>query len=346
MLKRLEEWIEYLLAPELDWIQVEVTTHCNASCTYCPHTVYKDSWIDRHISLSTYERLLPAFRQTRLVHLQGWGEPLLNPALFEMAALAKEAGCDVGITTNGTMLDATTAVRAVEIGLDIIAFSLAGTDEKNDIARKGTHLSEVLDAIEAVNREKKRAGTRKPSIHIAYMLMRSGIGDLDGLPGLLRGRGIDQVVITTLDFVPSPDMMREAIIPSDKAAHDELISHLERVVQSGKDAGLDIHYYLTHPGISNRVCTENPQRALFVSSDGTISPCVFTNLPVSEAKYVSNGEIRPYRALTFGNIKDYSLAGRWRRRDYSAFRASFTRGDPVEPCDRCYKLNMIRRREG
>jgi hypothetical protein len=27
--------------PNLDWIQVEVSSYCNAGCIYCPHTAYK-----------------------------------------------------------------------------------------------------------------------------------------------------------------------------------------------------------------------------------------------------------------------------------------------------------------
>ena len=99
-------WLNPLLRPRLDWIQVEVTSYCNAACVYCPHTVYQGHWASRHLPLTTFAKLLPALARARLVYLQGWGEPLLHPDFFNMVALAKQAGCRVGTTTNGMLLDA------------------------------------------------------------------------------------------------------------------------------------------------------------------------------------------------------------------------------------------------
>ena len=56
----LETWLGRIFAPSLDWIQAEVTSACNAACTYCPRTVYRDAWLDRDLPLETFERLLSA----------------------------------------------------------------------------------------------------------------------------------------------------------------------------------------------------------------------------------------------------------------------------------------------
>ncbi|MDQ7785248.1 MAG: hypothetical protein RDU20_20350, partial [Desulfomonilaceae bacterium] len=77
-------FLSNLFVPRLDWIQVEVTSHCNAECVYCPHAVSKRSRHQTHMSMDTFEKLLPFFRRTAHVHLQGWGEPLLHPRFFEM----------------------------------------------------------------------------------------------------------------------------------------------------------------------------------------------------------------------------------------------------------------------
>ncbi|MFC1729829.1 radical SAM protein, partial [candidate division KSB1 bacterium] len=92
------------LYPSFEWIQIEVTSHCNCACIYCPHTVCADRWISRHIPLSSIKKLIPAFKKTRLVYLQGWGEPFLHPELFTITEMVKEAGSMVGTTTNGTLL--------------------------------------------------------------------------------------------------------------------------------------------------------------------------------------------------------------------------------------------------
>ncbi len=76
----------------LDWIQVEVTTRCNAACVYCPRTAYGQGWEERDLPLETFRKLAPFLPKVKHVHLQGWGEPLLHPGFFDMAAAAKAAG--------------------------------------------------------------------------------------------------------------------------------------------------------------------------------------------------------------------------------------------------------------
>lgn len=71
-------------SPELDWIQVEVTTYCNSDCIYCPHTTMGSRWRKMHRTLELFRELIPFIRYTKLIYLQGWGEPLLNPEFFEM----------------------------------------------------------------------------------------------------------------------------------------------------------------------------------------------------------------------------------------------------------------------
>ena len=72
------------------WLQVEVTTHCQAACTYCPHTVYRDSWQSRHLDPALFQRLLPELSRVNLLYLQGWGEPFLHPDFFTLVSLARQ----------------------------------------------------------------------------------------------------------------------------------------------------------------------------------------------------------------------------------------------------------------
>jgi MoaA/NifB/PqqE/SkfB family radical SAM enzyme len=82
--------------PNLDWIQVEVSSFCNADCIYCLRTAYRKNWRNRRLSMDAFTNLIPTFSTTKLVFIQGWGEPFTHPQFFEMVRLAKEAGCMVG----------------------------------------------------------------------------------------------------------------------------------------------------------------------------------------------------------------------------------------------------------
>lgn len=327
-----------LFRSRFDWIQVEATTYCNAACVYCPHTVYQDSWANRHLTLETFRKLLPPFAQTRLVYLQGWGEPLLHPDFFTMVAMAKNAGCRVGTTTNGMLLDDGQIRRLVECGIDLVAFSLAGVDGDNDIRRRGTRLDHVLSVIETLNRTKENLGSLKPAIHIAYMLLRSGLQDLKRLPTTFKGLGVSQVVISTLDFVPRKDLAGETFLTEKAQEYEELKAQLGELAEVSQPYQLKIHYQLKEPGARRLICPENVQRALFVSADGTVAPCVFANLPVARAVYYAGGTGRPYSRLILGNLDELPLPAIWRQPAYVNFRRSFYTGKLISLCQNCLKM--------
>jgi len=325
--------------PRLDWIQVEATSYCNAACTYCPYTVYRQHWLRRHLSSETFGRLLPVFRKTKLVHLQGWGEPLLNPHFFEMVRLAKEQGCQVGTTTNGTLLGKERLTEIVDLDLDIIAFSLAGTNQENDKIRRGTSLAQILQDIKILDELKRERKTSKPEIHIAYMLLHSGLEDIVSLPSLLEDLGVSQVVISTLDFIPSQELVEEAFL-SPPAEPANLENMLNNIVADGKRRGVSVHYQI--PAMEPQsFCTENVQRSLFISSDGGVSPCVFTGLPVSKASLVKDGTVQAYTPLSLGNVNDESLSQIWWKKAYRNFRNSFSAGKFAQPCISCSKRRIL-----
>jgi MoaA/NifB/PqqE/SkfB family radical SAM enzyme len=325
--------------PVLDWIQVEVTSYCNAACVYCPHTIYRDTWLNRHLPLDVFQKLRPAFKKTGLVYLQGWGEPLLHPDFFTMISLAKEAGCRVGTTTNGKLVDAPLADRLAASGLDLVAFSLAGaTAEKNDALRRGTSLEKVLEAVQFLQKAKERMGVTRPVIHIAYMLLRSGLADLVKLPDLLAGAGINEVIISTLDFVPSTTLEEESLFFAADADPEEWLACLQASARRGREKGLNIYYYVPVPEQRKRFCSENVQRSLFVSAEGLVSPCVFTNLPVTRATFLVHKESREYVRLIFGDLQEQTLPDIWRQKDYIRFRRSFSTGRLPAFCRECPKL--------
>jgi MoaA/NifB/PqqE/SkfB family radical SAM enzyme len=334
----LRKWFNSFLLPSLDWIQVEVTSYCNATCSYCPRTVYQDAWLNRHLSIEAFKRLSLAFTRTKMVFLQGWGEPFLNSDLITMVRMAKDAGCKVGTTTNGMLLNEKIMYQLVECGMDVLAFSLAGVDENNDALRRGTSLDTILRAIHLLHETKKKLGKELPAVHIAYILLRSRLGDIERLPLFLQGLAVNQVVVSTLDFVPCKELEGEIIKPSTTEEYEEIRARLNAVKVKTEQFRVEFHYRLQRPGEYNTTCTENVQRALFVSSDGMVSPCVFTNLPILKETQISFNGDRRYRRLFFGNAGDASIRDIWRGSAYRDFRKSFDGNRLPSICRSCQKL--------
>jgi MoaA/NifB/PqqE/SkfB family radical SAM enzyme len=255
-----------------------------------------------------------------------------------MIRLAKQAGCQVGTTTNGMLLDDRILTALVDLEVDLVAFSLAGTDEKNDVWRRGTRLTTVLQAARTLRRIKEEKGKTRPEIHVAYMLLRSGMPGVLRLPSLLEGSGVTQVVVSTLDFAASAELATEALVPATEPDFPEFLAKLDDLARSAKEHGLHIHHQLNRREENQQVCSENVQRALVVSAYGEVSPCAFTSLPVSGVTYTSRGLERPYRRLAFGNVREDSLAAIWERWAYLAFRNSFYEGNLASVCRLCPKL--------
>lgn len=330
--------------PLWDWVQVEPTTACNARCLYCPRTVLGDAWEDRTLPLDDFRALLPALGRAGHVHLQGWGEPLLHPDFLEMVRLAKATGARVGTTTNATLLNRERIAGLLDAGLDVLAVSLAGVGPHNDQVRVGARADKVLEALAAVNRAKAERRTERPAVHVAYMLLRSGLDETLTLPEALAGTGVGQVMVSVLDFPMNgplgPDLAGEDLAPRDQAEHDALHARLMALSERALDADLDIAFRLPPPpngGPGGPACTENPARAAVVAANGRAGACVFANLPLAGEYPGLPAGVGPRRSAHFGDAPREGLDNLWNGEAWSAFRAAFASGEPPVACAGCRK---------
>jgi len=327
--------------PALDWIQVEISSTCNASCIYCPHGAFRTNWQSRFLSLDAFRKLIPALRKTNLAYLQGWGEPFMHPQFFEMLQIAKASGCMVGTTTNGNLLDRGFIEKLVAQGLDVIGFSLAGIDKRNDKIRRGTQIKKVLKSIEEIHRVKDKYGAHRPEIHIAYMLLRSGLDDLEKLPEFLANTGAAQTVVSSLSYVVSPEMEREAVLARGKEGYSELKHRLLEVRGEATKREVDMHFHLVSPLRNNFSCSENVSKAVVVGSDGSLSPCVMKQIPVrGDNYYFTDGQKRLQQNLSFGNIQQEALKTIWHHKDYRQFIREFRSGHTPVACRNCLKKQI------
>ena len=324
--------------PDLDWIQVEISSECNADCLYCPHTEYRANWKSRLLPLELFRRITPALARTDLVYLQGWGEPFTHPRFFDFLRIAKQAGCRVGTTTNGTLLDSEKIEALIDEGLDILCFSLAGVDERNDAIRVGTRIRDVLGCIETIRRIKSRRSVAHPRVHLAYMLLKSGLPDLEKLPEFSANAGISQTVVSSLSLAVNPAQKKEAVLASGEDEHRTLLDRFDRIGRTAERLGTEVFFNVVSPLGEERFCSENTGRALVLGSGGEVSPCIMARIPVTgdSYHYVRGGK-QPVRNLEFGNIADETLERIWHSKAYRRFVRSRLLGKPLAFCRHCLK---------
>ena len=315
--------------PELDYIQLEVSTYCNAFCAYCPRTTAGSDWNNIHLMPSTLRPLLRHLPNVPYVHLQGWGEPLLNPHFFDLVKLVKAHGCRCGTTTNGILLNESCAEKIINSEIDLVAISLTGAGSSHDRFRQGAPLTAVLQGIRTLAATKGNSRKRHPAIHIAYMLLRDGIDELEALPDLLDGLAVSEIVISTLDHVPHPVLSAQVIdhgTPEWTAVAAKMTKIQTRLAAAGTRLVFDAATATSRQ--NSATCSERVDRALIIAADGGIHPCVFANLPDS-----ATGRKRK----CFGNLAREGLDKTWWSEDFQRFRASFSTNQLDELCLDCPK---------
>jgi len=329
--------------PDLDWVQVEVTTRCNAECAYCPRRSWADRWFHGDLEVELFRRLLRQLRQGTLVYLQGWGEPLLHPDLPEMVAEAKAAGHPVATTTNGLLLDEDLGARLADAGLDILGLSLVRADAANDCIRAGTSVTRVLRAVEAMAGLRERRGGEGPRVHVAYLLLRSQVEHLPEAVRTLGEAGADQVVVSSLDLVPDEDLLGETLWGLEEDDRLRLLEIILAAEEAAEAAGTELVAQLAVGG-PGAACPENRGRSVYVGFDGAVLPCVMAAVPVrGRVTHRGPGGPAVHERRPLANLREDTLLEAWRRPAFEAFRRGVLgRGPLPRRCEDCFKREVRR----
>jgi MoaA/NifB/PqqE/SkfB family radical SAM enzyme len=330
-------------APDLEWVQVEVTSRCNAACTYCPRAAYAPGWLNGDLEVRLLRDLLENLRRDTLVHLQGWGEPLLHPAFVEMVEAAKHAGHRVAATTNGMLLTESVGCALAGAGLDILGVSLVRVDGRNDAIRVGTSAAQVIRAVGRAARLRESGAARTPRVHVAYLMLRSQMDHLPEAVRVLGEAGADQVVVSSLDLVADEAFRGEALWDLSEAEQRHLLDVVRSAEQAATVAGTELVVQVAAGGGGTR-CPENAGRSAFVGFDGAVLPCVMAAVPVrGRVTHWGPSGVATMTRVPLGDLHDQPLDEVWRRPAFRRFRRRLAGWGPQPPrCADCAKP-LVRR---
>jgi MoaA/NifB/PqqE/SkfB family radical SAM enzyme len=289
----------------------------------CPVTVLADRWPAVELSWETYRRVARAFHRAKWVYLQGWGEPLLHPRILDMVGLAKDAGCQVGFTTNGTPLTLKAGERLLDLRLDLLAVSIAGASpETHEAIRVGSSFQRVIENVRRFLVLRAERRSEKPKVELLFLMTRTNLSGLPGAVELAKAVGVDELVATNLDYVITPplDELRAFAGAAPAPAFREV---MEEARARARRIGLAFRPYPLEPR-PMAVCELNPLRILFVAADGWVSPCVYTGL-TGQSEIPRVVESRPVRipVVRFGNVQEQELLAIWEDAAYREFRRPF-----------------------
>ncbi len=167
---------------------------CNLACKHCYAT---SADIDFAGELDTTEvyRVMRDLKEAGVsVLILSGGEPLMRPDIFDISHRAKEMGFYVGLSSNGTLIDAGNLERIVEIGYDYVGVSLDGLRATHDRFRRKAG---AFDASLAGIRRCHEAGIK---VGLRFTLTQDNAVELPGLLHLMQNEAIDKFYLSHLNY--------------------------------------------------------------------------------------------------------------------------------------------------
>jgi radical SAM protein with 4Fe4S-binding SPASM domain len=159
-------------APRLpEIVQIESTNICNARCVFCPRDQMhrRQGVMDEALFRKVADDC--AALGIRHVRLHNYGEPFVDRHLTDKIAYAKQKGiAEVGVISNGSLIDEQLARGVIEAGLDAINISVdASGREVFERTRVGLEYDKVIANIERLVRIRAELGRTHPKLILSFV---------------------------------------------------------------------------------------------------------------------------------------------------------------------------------
>ena len=334
--RKLEGLIPYHPRPYSS-LEVELTTRCNLFCPSCPRAVFRDSWLERDMSLERFEKISRYFDQFETIHFCGWGEPVLNPYFPEMVRRAYQSGARLVLTTNGVTLPRLSVLDYFDAVFFRLDHGRASVYERRNPSAR---FNRVIFNISQVLHHRDARENQGPVVTILFAKHKFSLRDL---PSYLETAGRlrpDRVVFYQPVFHvrPADD---QAHLPAD--VDPEAIRLVDkRLADMADSLGLDV----VNPSVEDLMekrwlCGFDPSRSVYLNWQGRVSLCRNSALPVVGGGFGRFFKGRPEALKTalFGSLADEELEQvlgsrafvEFRRaclsRDWKRIKAGYESGD-------------------
>lgn len=216
------------VAPVVIW---NLIRRCNLACKHC-YSISGD--VDFPGELSTAEVFkvmddLKAFRVPTLI-LSG-GEPLMRRDIFDISARAKALRFYVGLSTNGTLIDAALADRIGDTGYDYVGISLDGIGATHDRFRR--QVGAFDSALQALRLLKERG----VKVGVRFTMTADNAGELPALLDCVEREGFPKFYLSHLVYAGRGDKNRgdDASWQTTRAAMNLLLERAWAWTRTGRD---------------------------------------------------------------------------------------------------------------
>ncbi len=202
---------------------------CNLTCKHC-YALSADHEYAGELSTQEVFTVMDDLRAYRVpVLILSGGEPLLRPDLFDIADRAKVMGFYVGLSTNGTLIDAPMANRVARARFNYVGISLDGIGAVHDRFRR---LDGAFDLSLAAVRHLHERGVK---VGLRYTMTDLNAGELPALLQLMHDEGAEKFYFSHLNYAGRGNIHRgrDAHFIATRRAMDLLFDTAWRDAQAG-----------------------------------------------------------------------------------------------------------------
>ena len=324
-----QEEVTARLGRQLRDLRISVTDRCNFRCPYCmPRERFGDehTFLPRRafLSFDEIEKVVRACVPLGLdkVRLTG-GEPLLRPGLSDLVNRLSDAGVDIALTTNGSLLRRY-AQDLSKAGLKRVTISLDAIDEDvhQQMSDSSVTVAHILDGIEAA----REAGLSPIKVNC---VIRRGVNEEQAskLVHHFRDTGVIVRFIEFMDVGRTNGWTLGEVIPSR-----DLLNHLQKefdLVPMESERPSDVAVRWGHSDGSGEIGLISSVSEPFcgdcvrarISADGRLFTCLFAS---------GGHDLRALIHDVDGGDLTAAIAAIWKRRAdrYSELRSEETSALP------------------
>jgi len=204
---------------------------CNLTCKHC-YSISGDVAFPGELSTAEVYRVMDDLKTFGVpVLILSGGEPLMRHDIFEVSARAKSKGFYVGLSTNGTLIDAALADRIRDSGYDYVGISLDGIGATHDrFRRKAGAYQAALDALRLLRDRDVKVGVR-------FTMTDDNIHELPALLDLVEREAFSKFYLSHLVYAGRGNKHRndDATWDATRTAMDLVIDRSWGWVQVGRE---------------------------------------------------------------------------------------------------------------
>ncbi|KPQ22407.1 MAG: radical SAM additional 4Fe4S-binding SPASM domain-containing protein [Rhodobacteraceae bacterium HLUCCA24] len=183
-------------APIPQYFNIEVSSHCNLKCPYCPTGRGDIPMADRrYISDADFHVIFENIRPyAEVIQLFNWGEPFMHKSLCSYLERISSHGILTQISSNLSVrrFDDRAAERIVASGLTSLFASIDGiTQQAYEAYRVNGNVSVALQNLETVRRARDRLGSSTPHLIWGFYVNRHNEHEVDAARRKADEIGVD-----------------------------------------------------------------------------------------------------------------------------------------------------------